>query len=338
MTMDIRLLAVLMQWGYGKKESGESGERSAFFDPMASICREAKPFWYDEFLDDPARIEQELERTVADYAPDVIFFTTYKDQFRPEFLDRLKTRATTIAWFGDDQWRFESYTRRYARHFSFCATTDPWALDKYARLGAKAILSQWAADPKLGAHDALPPDGSFRSNISFVGIRNEVRNWYVGRLQKEGIKVECYGHGWPNGPLPAEKLSSFFQSSRINLNLSNSVQNDIGFIFAHPMNAARFLRSKKRVEQMKARNFEIPLAGGFELSHYAPGLEHYFDIGKEIAIFNSPEQCAAQIRYYLAHPQERCAMAQKAHERACREHTYEHRFRAVLEAALPGRQ
>ena len=54
------------------------------------------------------------------------------------------------------------------------------------------------------------------------------------------------------------------------------------------------------MEQIKARNFEIPLAGGFQLSNYVPGLEKYLKIGDEIAVYNTPEECAQQVEYYLA--------------------------------------
>ena len=336
MKRDIRVLAVLMRWGYGRPEMGPSTEPAMFLEPLTGLCREVRPFWYDEYMSDPALLERKLQECAEDYAPDLIFFTTYQDQFRPEFLDRLKSRFKTVAWFGDDQWRFENYTRRYARHFSTCITTDSFAVAKYEALGANVILSQWAVDNSLGVREPLPPDGAFLYDVSFVGARNEVRSWFARLLQKQGIAVACFGPKWPSGFLPYEQIAEIFQRSRINLNFSNSVQQDIRFIFGGARNFARWIRSRKRCEQMKARNFEIPLAGGFELSHYAPSLERYLDIGKEVGIFTSPEDCAQQIRYYLDNPQERYEMAVRAHKRTVAEHTFVHRFETILNRIFGG--
>lgn len=302
-----------------------------FLEPLAALCREVEPFWFDEYMGDKAVLEVRLRERVEAYAPDLVFFSTYTDQFRPQFLDELKSRCHTMAWFGDDQWRFDNYTVGYARHFTTCITTDPFAVDKYEALGANVILSQWAADLTTAVKPPLPPEGPYTHDVSFVGIRNEVRVWYVRQLARRGIHVECFGQKWPNGALPYDQIAPTFHGSRINLNFSNSVQQDIRFITGGLRNFVRWVRSKKRIEQPKARNFEIPLAGGFELSHYAPGLERYFDLGREIAVYTSPEECALQIRHYLSHPQERCAMAMAAHLRTVAEHTFQHRFAVILD-------
>ena len=41
-----------------------------------------------------------------------------------------------------------------------------------------------------------------------------------------------------------------------------------------------YLLSKKTSEQIKARNFEIPGFGGFQLSQYSLGLEDFYDIDR----------------------------------------------------------
>lgn len=328
---NVRVLAVLMQWDYGRPERGFSSEHTMFLEPLENFCREAKAFWFDQYMHDTAVLEDQLKKSVYEYNPDIIFFTTYTDQFRTEFLDNLKSQYQTVAWFGDDHWRFNGYTKRYALHYGTCITTDPWAVAKYRALGAKVILSQWAADRSTSINEPLSPDGKYRYDVSFVGARNEVRSWFVNLLAKRGIKVECFGRNWPNGFLPRQQFFDTFRFSRINLNLSNSVQQDIRFVFGAPLNFARWLKSKKRAEQIKARNFEIPLAGGFQLSQYTSGLEHYFNIGTEIAIHTSPDDCALQIEYYLHNPAKRCDMAIKGHMRAIREHTFMHRFADILE-------
>ncbi len=131
--------------------------------------------------------------------------------------------------------------------------------------------------------------------------------------------------------MSVERMNEIFNATRINLNLSNSVSRDIRFVLGGPRNFLRCLLSPKTAEQIKARNFEIPLAGGFQLSAYAPGLERYLKIGEETAVFTSPEDCARQINYYLADEPERAKIMRAGHERAGREHTYLHRLERILE-------
>jgi spore maturation protein CgeB len=83
-------------------------------------------------------------------------------------------------------------------------------------------------------------------------------------------------------------------------------------------------------EQIKGRNFEIPGCGGFLLTGGADNLEEYYQDGREVVIFHDDDELIDKIRYYLAHDEERSAIAQAGYERTLREHTYVHRFREIF--------
>lgn len=87
----------------------------------------------------------------------------------------------------------------------------------------------------------------------------------------------------------------------------------------------------KRAEQINARNFEIPLAGGFQLSNYVPGLEKYLKVGEEILAYNTPEECVQQVEYYLENEELRREIISKRHERTKKEHMYLYRLETILE-------
>jgi spore maturation protein CgeB len=326
------VLAVLFRWDYGQRSRGESGDKLIFFETLKRLVRRVEPLWFDEHLNDPAALQQLVVEKAEEVKPDLIFFVPYKDEFSFETLDRLKSRWSTYAWFGDDQWRFESFTRHRAPHYTFASTTDPLSVTKYAKLGIRPIVTQWAADPDLLARADAASPSRYRFDVSFVGMKNDVRHWFVKMLSKKGVRVDCFGHGWENGPVSFSEMGDIFRDSRININLSNSVPNDIRFVLGRPRNLARALISKKNREQVKARNFEIPMAGGFQLSKNALGLERYFDVGREIAVFDSPEECAEQIHYYLHEEEERLEITRRSHERAQREHSYQNRLESILDS------
>ncbi|MEK7721268.1 MAG: glycosyltransferase [Elusimicrobiota bacterium] len=328
--LDKKILAVLMEWDYCDPKRGPSMDKECFYRNLKKIAANVEPFWYDPYINDILKLQEMLLEKAGAYNPDLIFFVPYLDQFLPETLDSLKARWPTLAWFGDDTWRFELYTAKMAPHFSHAATTDPFSVGKYKKIGITPIITQWAAQLSGPAPASVPPD-SYDYQVSFVGGYNRFRAWCIERLAKAGIKVDCFGAGWLAGRVSFEEMDRIFYKTKINLNLSNSVSQDIRFIFSSFRSAVNYVRSPKRAEQIKARNFEIPLAGGFQLTNYVAGIERYLKIGGEVAVFTSPEECAQQIKYYLANEMERVSILLAGTRRAEKEHTYEARFRKILE-------
>jgi spore maturation protein CgeB len=90
--------------------------------------------------------------------------------------------------------------------------------------------------------------------------------------------------------------------------------------------------------QIKARTFEVPGAGGFLLTETADGLERYYTPGTEIETFTDIENLAKKIRHYLARFEARDAIARAGFERTRREHTYDQRVRELLEFACVQRR
>ena len=326
-----KILVVLLEWDYGVKSRGPSIEQTCFLENLRQLTTTVETLWYDDYLQDSGPLQALLLGRARELQPDLVVFVPYTDQFTTATLDELKRDFPTYSWFGDDQWRFENFTSRYAPHFTHVSTTDPWSVIKYRQLGMEPILTQWAGQPfgqKLGA---LEDESAFEYDVSFIGAKTKFRDWFVQRLDRLGIPVACFGSGWPAGRVDNQAMERIFQTSRISLNISNSVSHDIRFVLSAPRTFLHYLRSPKRVEQMKARNFEIPIAGGFQLSNYVPCLERYLVIGDEVAVYTTPEECAGQVRYYLAQGDERRRIAVRGQARALAEHTYRHRLEAILE-------
>lgn len=95
-------------------------------------------------------------------------------------------------------------------------------------------------------------------------------------------------------------------------------------------NFLRSLTDEKKFGQMKARHFEIPYFGGFQMSYYYFQVAEYFEIGKEIVCFSDIDEAAALIHYYLANPKERERIKERGHRRARKEHGYVHRLKSIL--------
>lgn len=76
------------------------------------------------------------------------------------------------------------------------------------------------------------------------------------------------------------------------------------------------------------RLFWIPGAGGFQIADENPLVREFYD--EDEVPMSTAEDFKEIFDYYLNHPEKREAMAEKAHERTMKEHTYEIRITKIL--------
>ncbi|NCO00455.1 MAG: glycosyltransferase [Epsilonproteobacteria bacterium] len=325
----MKILYVDLQYDYGIKERGRNiigldGFKKSFED----LGHDVVMFYYDEYLSNTQPMQNKLKEFADKENPDLIFFSLFQEQFEIDTLDYLKSKYKTINWFGDDQWRFDNFTSKFANHFTYCITTDKFSIPKYKKIGQNDVIySQWAA---INTHD-IPNFEGYTYDVSFVGGLHPYRKWVVETLKQRGLKVEAFGNGWENGPLSTDEMNRLFVSSKINLNIGNSVSYDSRYIFSGLKPFVNALRSTKNSSQMKARNFEIPYFGGFQLTDYVPSLENYFDIGKEVVCYKDIDEAEQLIKYYLENEKERENIKNISHKKAVKEYGYINRLKDVLE-------
>jgi hypothetical protein len=113
------------------------------------------------------------------------------------------------------------------------------------------------------------------------------------------------------GYAPEDGLAALFASSAINLGFTRMSGDD---------------PDRPGITQVKLRDFEVPLAGGFYLVERVAEYEEFFRPGVEVECWETPAELIEKIRYYLDRPAARQQMASAAHKRAVAEHTWERRF------------
>lgn len=325
----MKILYVDLQYDYGIKERGRNiigldGFKKSFEELGHMVVM----FDYDQYLNNTVLLQEKLKDLADKVKPDLIFFSLFGSQFEISTLDYLKSKYTTINWFGDDQWRFDNFTSKYLNSFTYCITTDKYSIPKYKKLGQNNVIySQWAA---INTHE-IPKFKGYKYDVSFVGGFHPYRKWFIDTLKKRGITIEAFGNGWENGSLRANEMNELFISSKINLNISNSNSFDLRYLSNHWKALPLLFKSKKNAKQIKARNFEIPYFNGFQLSDYAPTLENYFDLGQEIVCYSDVDEAELLIKYYLDNEEERESIRQISHTKAINQHGYIYRLQNVLE-------
>jgi hypothetical protein len=189
-------------------------------------------------------------------------------------------------------------------------TNAPGSCVKYAVHGGLAMFWPGAAHPNVHRPYDLP----FEYDVSFVGARYGWRPRFVEQLAKQGIGVECFGNGWPNGPLSDEEMVKLYSRSRINLGFAG-----IGY--------------SKTLMCIKGRDFEVPMSGGLYVTQHNPELSRVFEIGQEIVTYADVEDCARKIKALLANPDHAAMIRRAGRIRCLRDHTYEARWTQVFEMA-----
>lgn len=305
-------------------------------------------FPYDEIMQKVGRDEmnKQLRELVDKEKQDILFVSPDTDELKKEVICDISknTNCKTFVWFCDDCWRFYNYTKYWAPCFNWASSTDPMALINYEKIGYKNIIkTQFACNHFLYKPLDLPKI----YDVTFVGQPHGDRKKIVEKIKKAGIKIECWGRGWPNGRVSQEDMVRIFSQSKININFakgSGSVNlRGLARIFFKKENGSsiRLQNPKSWIDNVrsllgniknhiKGRNFEIPGCGGFLLTGDAEGLGDYYKDGKEIITYKNSKDLIEKIKYYLAHDEEREIIAKAGYERTLRDHTYEKRFNEIF--------
>lgn len=178
----------------------------------------------------------------------------------------------------------------------------------YGVEGCPAIFWPLASDPGV-----FCPVGNCERDIDvlFIGNKYGIRESIIRSLNTQGVNVECYGAGWPNGSATAEESAALYQRARIVLGVGT-----VGYC--------------DDVFTMKLRDFDAPMSGALYLTHRCPDLAQLYQEGIEIECYTTAEEAARKIHYYLAHPEELSRIAKAGHSKALLRDTWIYRLEDTL--------
>lgn len=104
------------------------------------------------------------------------------------------------------------------------------------------------------------------------------------------------------------EMPKIFQASKINLNIT-----------MRPIETGLSLRI-----------WDVLGCGGFLMTNYQAEIPEYFEIGKDLEVYESTEDLIQKTDYYLHHEAERMEIALHGYEKTARYHTYEMRLAEMI--------
>lgn len=249
----------------------------------------------------------------------------------------------TMNWYCNGSFQFH-LVKEIAPAYDYCLVPERFRLDDYRRVGANPIYCQEAANPNF----YKPYDLPYLYDVTFVGQQYGDRAVYLKHLLDHHIQTRVWGLNWQTqipgwrrmgkriirtlqgrtgelvpglpgeicgGPLTDDELVKMFSQSKINLGFSN-VGN------THLLD--------KPIQQVRLRDFEVPMSGGFYLVQAYDELADFFEPGKEIVFFYDKKDLLEKARYYLEHEDQREAIRQAGLRRARAQHTWQKRLQSVF--------
>lgn len=266
------------------------------------------------------------------FAPDVVLALA-QAPLDARALEALgKTGAIRALWFVEDFRRFV-YWREVAPHYEHVFTIQ--RDECFEALGnvsdARLTYLPCAFDPDEHRPLALTQEERdvYGSDVSFVGAG--YRNRRVALRRFLDLDFRIWGSEW-QGAVELERVVQrdsarvstedsvrVFNASAVNLNLHSSTYHED----VDPLG-----------DFVNPRTFELAGCGAFQIVDARRLLPELLRDEAEVVVARSAAEMRELTQHYLARPDERRAIAQRARERALAEHTYEQRMRALIGAIV----
>lgn len=265
----------------------------------------------------------------AEWRPDLVIALAQAPLTQPALEGLSSLGATTAFWFVENV-RVLPYWRDVVSHYHHVFAIQPGAvLDQMRAAGARHVhYLPMACDPRLHRPLTLAGDDArFASPVSFAGAPYLNRRHILGAVADLGLRL--WGEGWERTPLASrvgevgrfdlQQMLKIFSGSGVNLNV-HSADHVTGLDPAP--------------DYVNPRTFELAACGAFQLVDHREPLGELFT-EDETVTFRSVREMRHLTEHYLAHPEERQAIASRARARATAEHTYDHRVAEIFAQALP---
>jgi spore maturation protein CgeB len=260
-----------------------------------------------------------LVKTVAANQPDLVLLT---QGLPPQVLKRLSevSASKLVCWFTDP---VANFYRGYLIAGSYDAIfvkeshIVPLLRDK---LGLNAHYLPEACNPLW--HTAITLSESDRREFGCDLAAIGSLHYYRARMLEQFVSydLKIWGNACPSW---VESPTRAKYQHRLVAEQSKAKAVRAAQIVVNTMNYAE-------IEGVNCTLFETAGCGGFQITDLKPTLPSLFEPEREIVTFQSRAELKEKVDFYLAHPQERFAIAERAYKRAHKDHTYEQRLRAMF--------
>ena len=171
-----------------------------------------------------------------------------------------------------------------------------------------------------------PPVPRFASPVSYVGRATERRAELCRLLAGDGLAL--YGRRW-SGLKDMPEIKRCIRGRR------DVIGDDMVNIYCSSTCMINLLQGNLAEQHtiLSLQVFAIPASGGCLVTEYTEELAEAFTPGKELLVWNTPEELVDQVRYCVKNPEFARRIGLAGRERCLRDHTQKTRMRQLLKLA-----
>ena len=262
------------------------------------------------------KVRQDVAGIIKKFDIHIVFCYVSGRWVYPETIQSIRDLGViTVNWTYDDTLKFWGYIgptgfmgdAGLARVFDVYVTAQSKRnIGKYILVGGRPLF--------------LPPGGipivndfcaDRETPVSFIGSRYGKRTEIIDLLRANGIPVVTRGKGWIEGIAEQSEVDKIIGHSLLTLG------------FGYIANTGRI--------GLKGRDFRIPFYGVAYMTTWFDELTEFFEPDREILMWSTIGDLLNKIRYYISHPEEAVRIGLAGQARVLKEHTWEHRFKEILE-------
>lgn len=276
--------------------------------------------------------EAAVEAACRHLKPDILFTVKGSHLTRPT-LDRVRDLGAQIVCFWPDY------------HFGYPDLDVDALLDSDLFITSKSFQMPWLAERGLKGRSAFVAHGynpaahapvlkevsesDYTADIRYIGNHSPHKQAWIEELDRRlpDANLRVVGNRWRRalGKGTAARIVEADQYMAASYALAvQTARINIAVHFGKAANGWEDLVS--------TRTFEIPACGGFMLHIDNDEVREYYDVGREIDVFTTPEELADKCRFYLANDETRRRMAQRGYERCVPRYSQDNRAREIDEA------
>lgn len=261
--------------------------------------------------------------------PDLVLLCPPYDHVSRATLTNLaELGAQTVAYCFDEPLfamgaRREAGLAAYGHRFA----TAP---DRVAALPRPASWLRWAASPAAFEPRVELPEHwreALAGAVVLVGRPYQRRVELVSGLAERKVPVVVFGHGW--GGSPGLETGPGAGNPKVGGALSGPEMHAVLAGAGLVLTTGDW--EGQALPMVKYRLLEAALCGAPQVVQRSPDLESYFELGSEVAAYDTVDELAEEALALLRDTTRAAAMAKRARARALREHTWSVRFGELWE-------
>ena len=236
---------------------------------------------------------------------DLVFFCK-ADTVNYDLIDVISKNVKTWYFFVDPiETSNEIEAYKYAKLCNWSSATFSNVNEIFKKNGANSFFITQGLNPDVFKKNTK--DLKKEIDIIFIGTATPKRKDAIKFLEKNHIKVICFGNGWKNKPIYLDELVEKYQKSKIILNFTRG---NVGF---------------------SIRNFQAIGTGSFLLSEYCLDLENLFKKGEHLDWFKTKEELLSKIKFYLNNDKKREEIAKMGYYFVLENYTWEKRMSKIID-------